>query len=632
MAQSTFSFAAVAGRMNVNTLLNPVSVTPRLVPLHAQSVPGRTPTQVYCVPGLHPCSKTIGGSVTGGGGEAAIHACYRHYQRKRQRKSHELATTKAYADRRALQTANSDDSFEKALWRQESGLGPPTPTDDSCCSSECIATAQDNPDTAKEHYIDAHQPHVFVPVPPLVGYSALSKVRSSDHIATPRPKDNDSMVFIYDSSKGVATVPHSLCCTGSDSALAFCSESLCLLDADNGADLLPSAKRARLDAADVAMPVSGCDARDSYDDDNDTASVASSVSARMSELSQPSADADENEESTVYDRSYSNVISISDDVPLMAALPPPAPLSPAPSASAEHETISRAETSALKRSAKGKAQRAACDGEKAVTSPDTPAAEDSASDAGSSSNKGAEDEALADILDKEKPLVDWQALEVPVSIWDEAQMLYDRVKTLKKVQSRQPVRKKHVILAALMFILCRNKNYPRTFAEICAAANVTKREIGMYYNLMRQVLGREYTSIQRAKPLEFLHRWCAVLELPQWVAKAAALVHERADERAIVQGKCPISVSAASMWLVIWCFNHRHALHEMGFAPPDNTAVNSNAVPCIPGLGVSPIVLMVDQRDVCKAASVVVATLSGVFKQLFPELKYLINGLLDNHL
>ncbi|KAJ2084078.1 hypothetical protein H4R24_000287 [Coemansia sp. RSA 988] len=617
MAQSTISMS-VTGRMNVNTLLNPVSVTPRLVPLHARSVPGRTPTQVYYLPsGQHHCSETIDASVSSEG--ESIRACYRQYQCKRQRHNYELATTNSCANHRTLQTVNSKDSFEKVLWRQESGLGPPTPSGNSCCSSEC-AVARNNSNTVKKRCIDAHQPHIFVPVPPLVGYSALSKARS-DYCITPScSKDSDSMVFIYGSSKGIATVPHSLYCTGSESTSVFCSETLCKLSAGT--------KRARLDATDVEMPISGCNAGYCDEDDNDTVSVVSSTSVHTNDLRQSSTDIDESEMCSVYNMSYSNVIS--DDVPLMASLPPTAPLSPTPSA--QHEiVVCRADTSALKVSTENKMQSATCYVDKAVTTPDTLSAEDYVSDSGSSI-KSASNEALIDDLDEEKPLVDWRALEVPVSIWNEAQMLYRRVKTLKKVQSRQPVRKKHVILAALMFILCRNKNYPRTFAEICSAANATKREIGMYYKLMRQVLGREYTSIQRAKPSEFLHHWCAVLELPQWVAKAAALVHERADERAIVQGKCPISVSAASMWLVIWCFNHRHALNKMRFTPSENTVVSSNAVPYISDLAVSSTVFMVDQREVCKAASVVIATLTGVFKLLFPELDYLVNGLLDDHL
>ncbi|KAJ2615005.1 hypothetical protein H4S08_001433 [Coemansia sp. RSA 1365] len=601
---------AVTGRMNVNTLLNPVSVTPRLVPLYERSVPGSTPTQVYCLPptGLHPYS-TMDGTIGNGGMTTAIRAYYQQHKRQHQE------FTRSHSDYCTQQT-NSKDGFEKVLCRKESEFGPPTPN--NRCFSESGAT-QNNSDI-KKHYFYPHQPHIFVPVPPLVGYGALSKDRSAECITTPYPNEDDNM-FIFDSTKAAATIPPSLC-AGYGSPLAFCSDSPWRLatENDNGLMSLPPAKRTRLDTGNKTIS-SGCAAYD----DSETASVFSPTSEFMGDYSQTSADID-GDGGTMYNASYSGVIGIS-DVSLLTTLPPSASPLSAKTASVEHGVVCRAETSALADTTERKIQRVTSNGERKVTALDALAV-DSSSDTDNS--KSTTNDTQSGV--KEKALVDWRALEVPESIWDEAQVLYNRVKTLKEVQSRQPLRKKHVILAALMFILCRNKNYPRTFVEICAAANATKREIGVYYKLMRKVLGREYTSIQRAKPLEFLNRWCAVLELPKWIAKAASLVYERADEKGIVQGKCPISVSAASMWLVIWSFNYRHGLHEMNYVLPDSIAINSNALPSIPGLAISTPLLLIDQREVCKAASVVTATLVGVFKQLFPEIKYLVNGIFDNYL
>ncbi|KAJ2506855.1 hypothetical protein GGI11_006537 [Coemansia sp. RSA 2049] len=255
-----------------------------------------------------------------------------------------------------------------------------------------------------------------------------------------------------------------------------------------------------------------------------------------------------------------------------------------------------------------------------------------ASPAASSSDKEQTADKEQAAPEDERPLFDWQKLEVPETIWIEAQELYDRVKVMKKVQNRQPICKRHAIHAALMFILCRNKGIPRTFSEICSAGNVTKREIGMYYNLMRQVLGKEYTAAGRAKPAEFLQRWCSVLELPAWIAAAATRVYDRADELAIVQGKCPISISAASLWLVIWCYNHRHALKALDFAVAPDTAVSSAALPVMAELRASKHAIACDQRDVCRAASVVIATLTSVFRLLLPRLQTLVGDMLDVHL
>lgn len=230
------------------------------------------------------------------------------------------------------------------------------------------------------------------------------------------------------------------------------------------------------------------------------------------------------------------------------------------------------------------------------------------------------------------PLVDWKSLEVPQDIWEESLQLYERVKVMKKVQNRQPVRKRHAILAALMFILCRDHGYPRTFAEICTAANVTKREIGMYYKLMKQVLGTQYMASRRAPPSEFLQRWTSVLALPQWMAGVAAKIYDRVDAMGIVQGKCPISISAACIWLVVWVFNHRQGLAKLGFELPEDTSVSSAAVPNIPMLGEEEDMVECDPKEVCKVASVVIATLTSVFRLFLPKLSVLVDGLMDQHL
>ncbi|KAJ1938709.1 hypothetical protein GGF37_004702 [Kickxella alabastrina] len=225
-----------------------------------------------------------------------------------------------------------------------------------------------------------------------------------------------------------------------------------------------------------------------------------------------------------------------------------------------------------------------------------------------------------------QPEVNWLALEVPCDVWLLAQELYDQVKVMKMVQNRQPRRMKPAILAAIMFILCRSHGYPRTFAEICVAAKVSKREIGMYYKLMSQVLPPQYTVNERAKPAAFVERWCSVLGLPGWIPEVASRVYERADEMGIVQGKSPVSVSAASIWLVVWCFNYRSALGRAGFALPGDTPVSSVAVPNLPGWEREQDAIECDQREVCKTASVVIATLTSVFKLLLPHLGTLVDG------
>ncbi|KAJ2851556.1 hypothetical protein IWW36_001040 [Coemansia brasiliensis] len=261
-----------------------------------------------------------------------------------------------------------------------------------------------------------------------------------------------------------------------------------------------------------------------------------------------------------------------------------------------------------------------------VSSPEKPSA------AALAEEKKKDAQAKASYPDGKVPLVDWKSLDIPESIWVEAQDLYDQIKTVKAVQNRQPIRMKHAILAALIVSLCREHNYPRTIAQICTASNVSKHEIHLYLRLMKQVLGKRYTLPQRASPSAFIQRWVSVLELPEWVASVSTQVFDRADRMAIVQGKSPPSICATSMWLVIWCYNHRHALYQLGFDLPKDTVINSSCVPCVPGLLPSSPSLSCTQYSVSKNGSVGIPTMSGILKCFIPNLQALVSGLLDEHL
>lgn len=77
---------------------------------------------------------------------------------------------------------------------------------------------------------------------------------------------------------------------------------------------------------------------------------------------------------------------------------------------------------------------------------------------------------------------------MPSSHQEESYKTYERVKRLKELKNRQPVRKRDAILAAILYIVCRDQGSPRTFSEICTASGVKRGDIGSYYRLMRKIL------------------------------------------------------------------------------------------------------------------------------------------------
>jgi len=103
------------------------------------------------------------------------------------------------------------------------------------------------------------------------------------------------------------------------------------------------------------------------------------------------------------------------------------------------------------------------------------------------------------------------------------------------------------IIAASLYIACRQEGVPRTFKEICSLTKVSKKEIGRCYKFMLKVLE---TNLETISTSDFMSRFCSKLELPNDVIKAATHVAKEAVSLGIVAGKCPISVAAAGIYLV----------------------------------------------------------------------------------
>ncbi|PVU89000.1 hypothetical protein BB561_005606 [Smittium simulii] len=240
-------------------------------------------------------------------------------------------------------------------------------------------------------------------------------------------------------------------------------------------------------------------------------------------------------------------------------------------------------------------------------------------------------------IDVSKSTGIWNLLHISQDIYFEAVKIYDNIKVNKMVQSRRPLQKKNAIIASILFIICRNKGYPRTFTEICNVCDVSKRDIGMYYKLMLKVLNPELINKQSAKPEEFIHRWCCILKTPDFVSISAAEVYYNVDKLNLVPGKCHIGVSAACIWFTIWCSREYVLLSKLQFKLPQDIIVSSAGNPLLCNdanytsdsdlfskLHINKVKSSLadfTQKDVCKVASVASATLTTTFKLFLCNLK-----------
>ncbi|KAF9153695.1 Transcription initiation factor IIB [Linnemannia schmuckeri] len=260
------------------------------------------------------------------------------------------------------------------------------------------------------------------------------------------------------------------------------------------------------------------------------------------------------------------------------------------------------------------------DGKSAVSTPGKP--NGSSDQAGSSSSSSSKVEGALDPLD---PLqvqgLKWvKTLGMSEKAWEETFRTYERVKRLKELKNRQPVRKRDAILAAILYIVCRDEGSPRTFSEICTASGVRRGDIGAYYRLMLKVLkpSKAFTASARDTDAEaFMTRWCESLSLPPQVRQAAIHVFSLANTLNLTSGKCPSSVGAAAIYLCIFSWNNARRLARCKrYQCPGCQGLVSTEHP---GADQDEGWIRKEQKDVAVAVGVVSATLMGCFRNLAPE-------------
>ncbi len=102
------------------------------------------------------------------------------------------------------------------------------------------------------------------------------------------------------------------------------------------------------------------------------------------------------------------------------------------------------------------------------------------------------------------------------------------------------------VVTASYYIACREKNIPRTLDEISAISKASKKEIRRIYRFLLRMLG---IKLPVASPMEYVDRFCDILELREDTRKKAVEIVNEAIKKDIISGKSPISVAAASIYI-----------------------------------------------------------------------------------
>ncbi|KAI8978612.1 cyclin-like protein [Pilobolus umbonatus] len=139
---------------------------------------------------------------------------------------------------------------------------------------------------------------------------------------------------------------------------------------------------------------------------------------------------------------------------------------------------------------------------------------------------------------------------------DTAKQLYKRVDDEKLLRGKSS----DAVIAACIFIACRQEKVGRTFKEICALTRVPKKEIGRCYKSLQAKL-QTNTSVMNSEDL--MSRFCSNLQLPNYVQKAGMDLVKRAKEVGTLAGKSPISIAAACIYLVSYLYRLPKSTREI---------------------------------------------------------------------
>lgn len=152
-----------------------------------------------------------------------------------------------------------------------------------------------------------------------------------------------------------------------------------------------------------------------------------------------------------------------------------------------------------------------------------------------------------------------ERVNLPKIIVDRAKQLCKMIEEEKKLRGKP----NDGIIAACIYIACREEKVPRTFKEISSLTRVSKKDIGRCYKAIAPYLANHLGCVTTE---DFMTRFCSHLKLPSEVHKAAVYLVKKASELGYLAGKSPISVAAAAIYLVTLLFpKHKKSAKDISY-------------------------------------------------------------------
>jgi len=133
-------------------------------------------------------------------------------------------------------------------------------------------------------------------------------------------------------------------------------------------------------------------------------------------------------------------------------------------------------------------------------------------------------------------------LNLPKRIHEESARLYEKAWEIEVVKGRRVEN----IVAALIFLVCRMQNVPRTLDEVAEAAEVERTEVGRNYRYVARELDKRVVP---AKPEDFTPRFASSLDLSGRTRGKARQIIKDVREKGLIAGRSPEGVVASALYI-----------------------------------------------------------------------------------
>ncbi|KAL7005237.1 transcription initiation factor IIB [Cystobasidiomycetes sp. EMM_F5] len=151
-------------------------------------------------------------------------------------------------------------------------------------------------------------------------------------------------------------------------------------------------------------------------------------------------------------------------------------------------------------------------------------------------------------------------IALPKTVADSAKALFKR-QAEEKIFSK--VRNLKAIIAACIFVGCREQRVERSFKEIVALSGVPKTEVAHCFSKISQTFGVASANVIESSAAAIVMRFCSQLGLPPAIQSAAGEVVRKMDEHGDLAGRSPISIASACLYFTSHAFGVGKSVKEI---------------------------------------------------------------------